>query len=327
MSDDEQDAPQSDSIDPSLLDSNVQDEAPIDPEPAIDDSYDQQNNTDEPPSDFKEQDTTIQSIEGADPPLDLPEVEQNEPDTTAGAISPPKPVKPKNKSGRPPKEQSLKPDDQKRPPGRPGKKAPSTDPPATTVLTAQKGPKRKQPFAERDPNINMKAQKKAPKQTASRADSAPPNSYLISRSHTPMMDEGAITTRSGRTVYKPLATWRGEKAVFAQRQDYSTPSAIQEIVRTEEMPPPPRPKARLVSRGKRSGRGRSHSVIAEEEEEEEEPLAQWEAEDGIQHAKVMAWDAEAGKYDEEYTEEVGMLFLHSTHPQSLCLSLLLINHP
>ena len=316
VSDDEQDAPQSDSIDPSLLDSNMPDDAPIEPEPepepVIDDSYDQQNDVAEDSLELKGQDTTIQSIEGADPPLDLPEEDQHEPDATAGATSPPIPERPKNKGGRPPKEQSLKPDDQKRPPGRPGKQAHMTGPPATktqTAQTAQRGPKRKVPFADRDPNIKLKAQKKAPKQTASRADSAPPNSsYLISRSQTPMMDEGAITTRSGRTVYKPLASWRGEKAVFARRESINTLGAIQEIVRTEEMLPPPRPKPKPISRGKRSGRGRSRSVMAEEEQEEEEeedPPAKWEKEDGIQHATVMAWDMEAQKYDEEYTEEVG----------------------
>ena len=324
MSDDEQDAPQSDSIDPSLLNSNMPDDAPIEPEPVIDDSYDQQNVVGEESLDLKEQDTTVQSIEGADPPLDWPEEDLHEPDATAGAISPPIPERPKTKGGRPPKEQSLKPEDQKRPPGRPGKRAQITDPPATKAQAAQpaqRGPKRKQPFAERDPNIKMKAQKKAAKQTASRADSAPPNSsYLISRSQTPMMDEGAITTRSGRTVYKPLAAWRGEKAVFARRESMNTLGAIQEIVRTEEMPPPPRPKTRSVGRGKRSGRGRSRSVIAEEEEdEEEESLAEWEAEDGIQHATVMAWDMEAQKYDEEYTEDVGMLL--SIYCASVCVIL------
>ena len=315
VSDDEQDAPQSDSIDPSLLDSNMPNDAPVEPEPepVIDDSYDQQNDVAEDSLELKEQDTTIQSIEGADPPLDMPEEDQHEPDATAGATSPPIPERPKNKGGRPPREQSLKPDDQRRPPGRPGKQAQITGPPPATkpqaAKSAQRGPKRKVPFAERDPNIKLKAQKKAPKQISSRADSAPPNSsYLISRSQTPMMDEGAITTRSGRTVYKPLASWRGEKAVFARRESINTLGAIQEIVRTEEMPPPPRPKSKLISRGKRSGRGRSRSVIAEEEEEEEEERpAEWEKEDGIQHATVMAWDMEAQKYDEDYTEEVGML--------------------
>ena len=314
VSDDEQDAPQDDSIDPSLLDSNIPQDAPIEPEPeptpVIDDSYEQQNDVGEHSLEPKEQDTTLQSIEGADPPLDLPEEDQHEPDATAATTSPPTPERPK-KGGRPPKEQSLKPDDQKRPPGRPGKQAQMTGPPATkpqTAQTAQRGPKRKAPFAERDPNIKMKAQKKAPKQTGSRAASVPPNSsYLISRSQTPMMDEGAITTRSGRTVYRPLASWRGEKAVFARRQSINTLGAIQEIVRTEEMPPPPRPKLKPISRRKRSDRGRSRSVIAEEEdEEEEEPPAEWEVGEGIQHAQVMAWDTETQKYDEGYTEEVGM---------------------
>ena len=126
------------------------------------------------------------------------------------------------------------------------------------------------------------------------------------------MDEGALTTQRGRTVYKPLAKWRGEKAVFARRDSIETLGTLQEIIRTEGMPPP-RPKIRAVSRG------RPQSMEAGPEKEDGEPLAEWELNDGSQLANIMAWDIETQKYNEECTEEVGMLHSLTMSPTLLIL--------
>ena len=132
-------------------------------------------------------------------------------------------------------------------------------------------------------------------------------SYFVSRSETPATDDGVYRTRSGRTSYKPLAGWRGEKAVYGQRTDRETPASLTDIIRTDEiqMPPPPRRKAK-----------RKVPVVSQleqiDEELEEEPLEEaeqdldpWETETGIRYGLVMSWDQEAQKYDEENDEETG----------------------
>lgn len=153
-----------------------------------------------------------------------------------------------------------------------------------------------------------------------RAGSSGPGSgrsYFVSRSETPATDDGVYRTRSGRTSIKPLAGWRGEKAIYGQRIDRETPAALTDIIRTEEiqMPPPPRRKARRV---------RAPSELEQiEEEPEEEPLNRlpqdlepWETETGIRYGVVMGWDQEAQKYDEERDEETGKSG-HTWHRQLL----------
>lgn len=155
---------------------------------------------------------------------------------------------------------------------------------------------------ERDPNARPKsAVKSTSKDLPIREGSAGPRggTYLVQRSETPATDNGATITRSGRASYKPLASWRGEKAIFGQRPDWETPASVTDIIRTDEIQLPPQP------RRKPTRKARAKSEL-EEIEEEPEDLGPWETESGIMHAQVLKWDQEAGKYDENETEEAGM---------------------
>ena len=156
---------------------------------------------------------------------------------------------------------------------------------------------------ERDPNARPKpATKPTPKGIPIREGSAGPRggTYLVQRSETPATDNGAIITRSGRTSYKPLASWRGEKAIYGQRPDWETPASVTDIIRTDEVQVPPQPRRKAI----RKARAKTE---LEGIEEEPEALDTWETETGIMYAQVMRWDQETGKYDENEPEEAGML--------------------
>ena len=117
---------------------------------------------------------------------------------------------------------------------------------------------------ERDPNIQVKATKKASdKPSSTRARSAS-RSRFNPRSETPANDNGALLTRSGRHSIKPLASWRGERFVFGARTADSLPG-IKEIVRVDEVVEE-RPKQKY--RYKKS-QSRAKSQLEEVEEEDE----------------------------------------------------------
>ena len=172
---------------------------------------------------------------------------------------------------------------------------------------------------ERDPNARPKpARKHTTKEIPIREASTGPRggTYLVQRSETPATDNGAITTRSGRTSYKPLAAWRGEKAIFGQRPDWETPASVTDIIRTDEvhLPPQPRRKPTRKARPKSSAELEEIEEEPEEEEEEEAQADPWETEQGIMHAHVMHWDQATGQYDENDTKEAGPSFLYPPHP-------------
>jgi len=111
--------------------------------------------------------------------------------------------------------------------------------------------------------------------------------------------------RSGRTSVKPLAYWRGERALYTPTKkigkDY-IPGGFQGVEPGREI------IERAVSRGhaKRGKRKRAIEDINEEDEDEgEEP---WETEGerpGVLEAAVLAWDVEEQKGTEEEYEEIG----------------------
>ena len=301
VSDDEDDQPMNDSIDPSLIDAAIHNEYNL---PIDDDPIDQEN--------------TMQSIE-EDEPLVHPAEDVVEEDATARAmLPPPQKGRPGRRTG---KGQTATVNKLEAPPAAPGSVRRGRPPKKTQIYQdanaaqvqsskATKGIKRKQAPTERDPNARPKAVKpnsKAP----SRAGSVVPRSgaYTVTRSETPATDGGAFTTRSGRTSIKPLASWRGEKAIFGQRPSQDSLAGIQEVVRTDEIMPPPRRRVGSYRPGKR--RARSHAL--EEIEEEEEELEPWETDTGIQYAMTMQWNLETGKYDEDNTEQLGTSSLCHSH--------------
>ncbi|KAG8526357.1 uncharacterized protein KY384_000350 [Bacidia gigantensis] len=310
-SDDESGQGDNETIDPSLLSMGQEQEVPSTEDALI------------------EPDTTIQSLEGGEP-LNLPEDDILEPDTTVGAMPPPTV---KSRGGRKPKALAEDPDisslaitpQQPKKRGRPGKKAQprkqeeqedveesklmEEKPPAklrpvkaaklTVTSRSMDEPairKRKAPpLTERDPNTKMKKPKIEIKQSFSRAGSAAPS--FIQRSETPATDSGAITTRSGRNSIKPLASWRGEKVIFSQPSSRDSLPGILEVVRTDEIMPPPRKRVGNFRPGRRRGRQGTAQPL-EEIDEEDSDLEPWEAETGIQRAQVMEWNDGANNYDE-----------------------------
>ena len=162
---------------------------------------------------------------------------------------------------------------------------------------------------EREISIRPKPLKSKSKLSSSRAGSVGPSTartYQVQRSETPATDDGVYQTRSGRTSYKPLAGWRGEKAVFGRRSDRDTPAPLTDIIRTDEIPMPPPPIRRKTARVPRT-----HKKLEEIDEVPEEEYEPWEAEIGIKYGLVMSWDQEAQKYDEERDEETGRLRFHA----------------
>ena len=300
ISDDEVEPSNNDTIEPSLINGGTQDDFMPQME-------------DEP----LEQESTMQSIEGEEP-LELPTEDQVEPDATAGAMPPP--AAPKSKRGRratskaaipDPDDSDLAtaaPETKKR--GRPGRKAQvhkDTDTEQATAPKAARG-KRKAPFTERDPNVKMKTARKTSKPPSRAGSVAPGSSYLVQRSETPATDSGAFTTRSGRTSIKPLATWRGERAIFEQRPAIDTLGGIREVVRIDEAMAPPKRYNGAYRKGPRRARAGTAQSLRDIEEEDE-GLEPWEAESGTQQAMVMQWNPEIGKYDEDNTEQLGMYCL------------------
>ncbi len=157
---------------------------------------------------------------------------------------------------------------------------------------------------ERDPNIQMKALKKeSDKPSSLRARSAS-RSRFNPRSETPANDSGALLTRSGRHSIKPLASWRGERFVFGDRTKDSLPG-IKEIVRVDEVIEE-RPKQKYRYK-KSQSRAKSQMAEVKEEEEDEEEKDDWERDEGIMHARVMDWDSSTGKFNEDNTEEQGLI--------------------
>ncbi len=157
---------------------------------------------------------------------------------------------------------------------------------------------------ERDPNIQMKALKKeSDKPSSLRARSAS-RSRFNPRSETPANDNGALLTRSGRHSIKPLASWRGERFVFGDRTKDSLPG-IKEIVRVDEVIEE-RPKQKYRYK-KSQSRAKSQMAEVKEEEEDEEEKDDWERDEGIMHARVMDWDSSTGKFNEDNTEEQGLI--------------------
>lgn len=110
-----------------------------------------------------------------------------------------------------------------------------------------------------------------------------PKSIVNLRAGTPAEDEGAKTTRSGRTSIKPLKYWCNETYIWNQGE-------VEGIVRAEPVEQP-KPKRAAPSRKK----GTRLGPIKEDEEEDEDLLPEaWEQELGVINSTVRAWDPRTG---------------------------------
>lgn len=259
-----------------------------------------------------EEDLTEQLPQGFEP-------EENhiaEPEATSGAKEAKEAKESKRKPGRAPKAVIVEPNESQMSLSMPAPATPRRGRPKkarTDVFRDEKGEQPAAPLpapaetkkgkgkkpAERDPNIQMKATKKASDKPSSVRARSASRSRFNQRSETPANDNGALLTRSGRHSIKPLASWRGERFVFDDRTTDSLPG-IKEIVRVDEVVEE-RPKQRY--RYKKS-QSRVKSQLEEVEEEDEEK-DDWEREAGIMHANVMDWDPSTGKFNEENTWEQG----------------------
>ena len=181
-------------------------------------------------------------------------------------------------------------------------------------VPAQPGQGKARKPTERDPNIQVVATKQASDKPSSVRIRSRSRSRFVPRSETPVNDLGARTTRSGRHVIKPLASWRGERFVFSDRTKDSLPE-IQQVIRVNEVIEE-RPKQKYRHK---KNQVRPTSQLDQVEEEDEEEKEEWERGAGIMHANVMDWDPSTGKFNEENTWEQGMvsrekkLFFGSCH--------------
>lgn len=255
------------------------------------------------------QDQTIQSIEEEEH-FHNPDIDDDDgADATSGAKVPEK-----KKRGKPPgRKIEANPDEStvslstsgpsRR--GRPPKKAKSNGVEAQgseQMMGPPKGKGKRKKSPSEEQNVRKKVAKTVARAPSVRAGSVGARAgNIVQRAETPATDTGALVTRSGRHSFKPLASWRGEKAILGRRTDADSLPAITDIIRTEEVMGPPKGRAAY-----RRARPRAAPKL-EDVEEEEDDMDEWERENGILQAPVMLWDSENGKYMETETEEAGRL--------------------
>ena len=184
------------------------------------------------------------------------------------------------------------------------------------LLSQQENSKKMKPPPKPKPKpaANSAVKRTVPKVKPTQQGEAIPRakSLFATRSETPADDSGAIRLKSGRTSIKPLAYWKGERVLLGEGRVegkvHILPS-IKEVVRIDEIElSKPKRRAKKVVRSKARKSRKAEEGEDEEEEEDEDEREAWEAETGIMHAQVMAWDPVIGKYDEEALEETGTCF-------------------
>lgn len=154
--------------------------------------------------------------------------------------------------------------------------------------------------ASRGPNAQIATRRQSFSKPPSRAGSMSRQSN-VERHETPIEATDALITRSGRHSIKPLASWRGEKAVL-EHPDFGTmgiiPGGIKEIIRTDEI---------IQRRPKKYSyrKARAKSARLDVVEEEDEEMEEWETETGVVNGSVMAWDAVEGQFIEDQLDEQG----------------------
>ena len=286
---------------------------------------------------YVEEDTAINSIEDASMQVPPNGEDTEMGDAGAGAIDesmplqeepPEEPSPPKRGRGRPKTSRasdasvvSLSKATRGRPPTV-HRDTEDEQPAESSSTAAQKGKRGKKDKALRDvsaargPNakINSRSVSKARAKVPSRSASRVSISRVIQRSETPGNGESGLVTQRGRVSIKPLAHWRGEKAIFdpgsvdkSDRQLGRSLGGMTEIIRTEIIDDRPAKK----KSGYRRPAARAKSRRLEDVEEEDEDKEPWEVETGVLNATVMQWDSTTNHYIEDQTEEKGMVSLSS----------------
>ena len=131
-------------------------------------------------------------------------------------------------------------------------------------------------------------------------------------------DSSILHTRSGRTSYRPLQYWKGERAVY--RPQYEELSTIKEIVRMDDVTPVKRQPSRSTSANPPKRKKRKLPVYAdnadeEDEELEEDGLEDWEKEEaeGVVSGHVRVWDVDMQSGVEERREQGEMFHFFFIH--------------
>ncbi|KAK5692278.1 mitotic fidelity of chromosome transmission-related protein, partial [Elasticomyces elasticus] len=194
----------------------------------------------------------------------------------------PKPRRP----GRPPKAQRK--DNEDTGEQRPAKKA------KTSAAAAEQTSREVRTTG--DPEIDHIVEDYASRKGGSKARSL----HVLKREK--LGENSLATTRSGRTVVKPLAFWKNEKCLFGEEGisegRWIPCSTMTGVLRAEEE----------ESEKKKSGKGRGRPKkskkskdVESDDEEEDEDVDDWEQEGGVLHGYIRKWDAEtqAGVEEEE----------------------------
>ena len=118
----------------------------------------------------------------------------------------------------------------------------------------------------------------------------------------------SATTRSGRRVVKPLASWKNEKCLFGDEGisegRWIPCSTMTGVLRAEESDS--EYKKSKKGRGRASKKSKTKSA---ESDDDDEDVDAWEQEGGVLHGYIRKWDAEVqAGVDEE--EVLGKLCLH-----------------
>ena len=178
--------------------------------------------------------------------------------------------------------------------------------PAKRAKKAVKGPK------ERDPNVQMRPSPLFKKPAlpsgvgeGKRFSESNWNTRSVSRLRdlTPIAEITGVTTRSGRTVNKPLNWHMGEKSIYARdgtKMGVVTAEAV-------SLPPiaPSRAGSRAPSLGPRAqskSRKSQRMQVIEEDREEEDELEDWEARGDILAGTVFTWDPILGTGGQDVTQ-------------------------
>lgn len=241
-------------------------------------------------------------------------------------------------------------EEQQEPPRKRSRTTKATAKAAVKTRTARQ-PAAAKPMAAPDPKSPRKVSKPKPKSkpapkpagSKSLATHAAPHAISshihgsqITRRHEASEEPEARATRSGRTVIKPLAFWKGECVEYADRRQSKGGSfvmgGIKEVLRTDEIVEERKVSIRKMGGAKKKNRNGGKKRLKREEvdaedgeeeigrasaEEEDDEVEEWEVNNGYVRSDVMVWDEEMGQLMIEDGTDVGFVenIRKSTHPE------------
>jgi len=192
---------------------------------------------------------------------------------------------------------------------------PEDEPEASKGKKGKGTKKPKPPPSKKDPNAKItstsaKSAKKAREDDL--RDIGVIRGRQIMREETPMEDEGALHTQSGRLSYRPLDYWKGERPIYKVAkmegvQKDVPMNTVQGLIRVEEITPRKKPASGSHPRTRKK---RKLTVFQGDEQDQdyEEP---WELEQGLITGPVRIWDPELGQGVDDEGAEQGKLLCSS----------------